>query len=117
MAACSTRFLCATMRLDTMPRTSWTLAQIRAEDIIIDYNNMIGDGTYGEVFEGKIIGGEHAGIKIVAKRAKDWEGGTRTCSHLRLLDTHPSIPRHFHMRHAGDIFIRHASDMRHAGDI
>lgn len=38
---------------------------------------MIGDGTYGEVYEGDIVGGEMLGTHIVAKRAKDFAENRR----------------------------------------
>ena len=54
---------------------SW---QIKSDYIKIEYDNMLGDGTYGEVFQGSIVAGDYAGTRIVAKRAKDWEG--RVCA-------------------------------------
>jgi len=45
---------------------------VPSEHLRIDYGNMIGDGTYGEVYEGDIVGGEMMGTHIVAKRAKDF---------------------------------------------
>mmetsp|Transcript_8422 Transcript_8422/g.20674 ORF Transcript_8422/g.20674 Transcript_8422/m.20674 type:complete len:510 (-) Transcript_8422:209-1738(-) len=48
--------------------------EIVSEHLVIDREDMIGDGTYGEVFGGAIVGGEYEGKKVVCKRAKDWEG-------------------------------------------
>uniref|UniRef100_A0A6T8K173 Protein kinase domain-containing protein n=2 Tax=Hemiselmis andersenii TaxID=464988 RepID=A0A6T8K173_HEMAN len=40
----------------------------------VDLGTKLGAGSYGSVFRGKLRGGEHDGLDIVAKRARDWEG-------------------------------------------
>jgi len=56
--------------------------EIEAEHLVIDREDLIGDGTYGEVYGGLLTGGEHEGTKVVCKRAKDWGGarGSHTLS-------------------------------------
>jgi len=41
------------------------------EELEVNYKKMLGDGTYGECFMGKIVQGPKEGMEVVCKRAKD----------------------------------------------
>jgi len=63
--------------LDALSVSSWWKhdsqhrTTVEPSDVIVDYNQMLGDGTYGEVFLADFINGKHKGKQAVAKRAKD----------------------------------------------
>ena len=44
---------------------------VEPSDVVVDYDQMLGDGTYGEVFMADFTNGDHKGKRAVAKRAKD----------------------------------------------
>ena len=63
--------------LDELSVSSWWKhdpkhrTQVDGKDLSVDYDQMLGDGTYGEVFMAKFTGGKHRGKEAVVKRAKD----------------------------------------------
>jgi tRNA A-37 threonylcarbamoyl transferase component Bud32 len=63
--------------LDALSMASWWKHDpkhrtiVNEHDLVVDYDQMLGDGTYGEVFVANFISGKYKGKKAVAKRAKD----------------------------------------------
>ena len=63
--------------LEALSTSSWWKhdpqhrTKVQPSDVVVDYNQMLGDGTYGEVFMADFTNGEHTGKRAVAKRAKD----------------------------------------------
>jgi tRNA A-37 threonylcarbamoyl transferase component Bud32 len=63
--------------LDALSVSSWWKHDakhrtvVNGDELAVDYNQMLGDGTYGEVFMAEFTAGKHKGKKAVVKRAKD----------------------------------------------
>ena len=63
--------------LDALAVSSWWKHDakhrtvVNGDELAVDYNQMLGDGTYGEVFMAEFTAGKYKGKKAVVKRAKD----------------------------------------------